>query len=89
MGLNLKNAEVERLATEVARLTNESKTEAIRKALLERKARITASSRRQKRSERVATILNDYRADLKPGLIGNRMTRNEEDDILGFGPGGV
>lgn len=89
MGLNLKNAEVERLATEVARLTNESKTEAIRKALLERKARITASSRRQKRSERVATILNDYRADLKPGLIGHRMKQNEEDDILGFGSGGV
>ena len=30
MALNLKNAEVERLAAEVARLTGESKTEAIR-----------------------------------------------------------
>ena len=33
MALNLKNDEVERLATEVARLTGESKTEAIRQAL--------------------------------------------------------
>ena len=33
MALNLKNEEVERLATEVARMTGESKTEAIRRAL--------------------------------------------------------
>ena len=46
MALNIKNAEVERLAAEVARLTGESKTEAIRRAL-------------------------------------------DEDDILGYGPGGV
>ena len=35
MALNLKNAEVERLAAEVARLAGESKTEAIRRALEE------------------------------------------------------
>ena len=35
MALNLKNAAVERLAAEVARLTGESKTEAIRRALAE------------------------------------------------------
>jgi hypothetical protein len=40
MALNLKNAEVERLAAEVARLTGESKTEAIRRALYERKQRL-------------------------------------------------
>ena len=35
MPLNIKNAEVERLAAEVSRLTGESKTEAIRRALEE------------------------------------------------------
>jgi len=33
MALNIKNPEVERLAADVARLTGESKTEAIRRAL--------------------------------------------------------
>ena len=55
MALNIKNADVERLATEVARLTGESKTEAIRRALEERR----------------------------------RLSRAEEDEILGYGPGGV
>jgi antitoxin VapB len=40
MGLNIKNAEVERLASEIARATGETKTEAIRKALEERRVRM-------------------------------------------------
>ncbi|MSO83388.1 MAG: PSK operon transcription factor, partial [Acidobacteria bacterium] len=40
MALNLKNPEVERLAAEVARLTGESKTEAIRRSLEERRQRL-------------------------------------------------
>ena len=44
MALNIKNAEVERLATEVARLTGESKTEAIRRALEERRRRLKGVS---------------------------------------------
>lgn len=40
MALNIKNREVEKLAQEVAELAGESKTEAIRKALEERKARL-------------------------------------------------
>ena len=40
MALNIKNDEVERLAAEVARLTGESKTEAIRRALAERRQRL-------------------------------------------------
>ena len=40
MALNIKNDEVERLAKEVSELAHESKTEAIRKALEERKLRL-------------------------------------------------
>ena len=43
MALNLKNDEVERLAAEVAGMTGESKTEAIRRALDERKRRLKAA----------------------------------------------
>lgn len=40
MALNIKNLEVEKLAAEVAQLTGESKTEAIRRALAERRHRL-------------------------------------------------
>lgn len=40
MALNIKNQEVERLASEVSEITGETKTEAIRKALQERKQRL-------------------------------------------------
>jgi antitoxin VapB len=89
MALNLKSPEVDRLATEVASLAKESKTEAIRRALLERKARLTSSGRAQKRSERAAGILRDFRAAAPPAILGKRLTHDEEDEILGYGPGGV
>lgn len=44
MGLNIKNREVEALAEQVARATGESKTEAIRKSLLERRDRLGLQS---------------------------------------------
>jgi antitoxin VapB len=40
VALNIENAEVERLADEVAKLAGESKTEAGRRALLERRQRL-------------------------------------------------
>jgi hypothetical protein len=51
MALNLKNPEVERLAAEVARLTGESKTEAIRRSLEECRQRLrgTPASERRRR----------------------------------------
>lgn len=40
MALNIKDAETERLASEIAALTGESKTGAVRQALSERKQRL-------------------------------------------------
>ena len=56
MALNIKNAEVERLAAEVARLTGESKTEAIRRALDERRRRLKGRPA-ERRRERVLQFL--------------------------------
>jgi antitoxin VapB len=89
VALNLRNAEIERLASEVAALTNESKTEAIRKALEERKSRLLAARRPHKRSERAAGILQEFRASLPKTVRQRPLSREEEDGILGFGPGGV
>jgi antitoxin VapB len=79
----VKNPEVERLAEEVARLAGETKTEAIRKALLERKARLARTER--PRSEVIEEFLREMH-DLLPK--GRRPTKEEEEAILGFGPEG-
>jgi antitoxin VapB len=83
MALTVKNPEVERLAEEVARLTGETKTEAVRKALLERKARLARPER--PRSEVIEEFLREMQ-DLLPK--GRRPTKEEEEEILGFGPEG-
>jgi len=89
MALNLKNSEVELLAAEVARITGESKTEAIRQSLLERKAKLLSRSNSQTRGERAESILRSFRASLSKPLSRVPLTREEENEILGFGPGGV
>ncbi|MCP3982674.1 MAG: type II toxin-antitoxin system VapB family antitoxin [bacterium] len=40
MALNIRNPETEKLADELSRLTGETKTEAVRRALLDRLARL-------------------------------------------------
>ena len=89
MALNLKNPAVERLADEVARLTGESKTEAIRRALEERRRRLKGPSIEQRRRRVVGLLEKKVWLTLPEGERGRRLTRAEEDDILGFGPDGV
>lgn len=89
MALNIKNADVERLAAEVAGITGESKTEAIRRALEERQRRLKGSATAERR-DRVLKLL---KTRIWPGIpkkqLGKRLTRAQEDDLLGYGPGGV
>ena len=89
MALNLKNADVERLAAEVARLTGESKTEAIRRALEERKRRLRNASTDDRRARVLRYLEKKVWPSLPPGELGRRLTRAEEDDILGIGQGGA
>ena len=89
MALNIKNADVERLAGEVARLTGESKTEAIRKALDERRRRLKGPSVAERRRRVIRFLETKVWPSIPKKELGRRMTRAEEDDILGYGPGGV
>ena len=89
MPLNIKNAAVERLAAEVARLTGESKTEAIRRALDERRRRLNGLSAEQRRRRVLRFLEKKVWPTLPAGERGRRLTRAEEDDILGYGPAGV
>jgi antitoxin VapB len=89
MALNIKNLEVERLAADVARLTGESKTEAIRRALEERKRRLKNVSADDRRTRALRFLEKKVWPALPKTEIGRRLSRAEEDEILGYGPGGV
>lgn len=90
MALNIKNAEVERLAAEVARLAGESKTEAIRRALIERRSRLLV---RRGQPDRHAAILRVLERDIWPRIPpeaqGRITSKAEREAILGYGPEGV
>lgn len=89
MALNIKNDEVERLVTEVAHLAHETKTEAVRRALEERKQRLAYRST----GDRATTTRRFLERDVWPLVPddqrGKRLTSKEEDDILGYGEHGV
>jgi antitoxin VapB len=89
MALNLKNGEVERLAAEVAGMTGESKTEAIRVALQERRQRLRGRTVELRRDRVLKLLEKKVWATMPEGELGRRLTRVEEDEILGLGPGGV
>jgi antitoxin VapB len=89
MALNLKNADVERLAAEVARLTGESKTEAIRRALEERRQRLKGQSTARRRARVLALLRSQVWPTIPAGQRGRRLTREEEDAILGYGDEGA
>ena len=90
MALNIKNSEVERLATEVAAMMGESKTEAIRRALVERKQRLSFQVTQKDRKTKLKNFMEQEIWPLIPEeLIGKRLTHKEEDRLLGYGREGV
>lgn len=88
MSLNIKNRVVEELAAEVARLAGETKTQAVRRALEERKARLESGGGRMTH-EQMMGMLEDLWSRLPPDVRGRRVTKAEREEILGYGPEGV
>ena len=90
MGLNIKNPEVEKLAAEVARLAGESKTEAIRQALIDRRQKLALRGESGSRAERMRRVLEDeIWAQIPAEMLGREITKQEREEILGYGPNGV
>ena len=90
MPLNIKNPEVERLVEEIADLAGETKTEAVRKALEERRARLAYRLSGNGRAARLARFLENELWPLVPDdQRGRALSRAEEEAILGYGPEGV
>jgi antitoxin VapB len=90
MALNIKNPEVEKLAADVARLAKETKTEAIRRALLERKERLRIRTTNYSRKDRLETFLrNRIWPQVPKNVLGTKISKAKEEQILGYGPQGV
>jgi antitoxin VapB len=91
VALNIKNPEVERLAAEVADLARETKTDAIRRALQERKARL-AIRRASTPEDRVREMTEYFQREvwplIPPEVRGKAMSKQEREEILGIGPHG-
>jgi antitoxin VapB len=89
MALNIKDPETERLAAEVAALTGETKTGAIRYALRQVLQAQSAPSARQ-REERLTRFLEEEIWPLIPSdQLGKPVSRAEREEILGFGQDGA
>jgi antitoxin VapB len=87
MALNIKNPQVERLVSEIAAATGESKTEVVRRALEERQVRLRLQIADRSRARRIARLLSDEVWPQVPAEeVGRRLSREEEDDILGLPP---
>ena len=90
MSLNIKNPDVENLLDEVVRLTGESKTEAIRKALDERRRRLLAQAVTPRSEARLLAFLEDeIWSQIPAELMGQPLTKEEEAALLGYGEAGV
>lgn len=90
MALTIKDAETERLAAEVAELAGENETIAVREALRERRARLTLVKGGPGRGrEMLAYLEREVWPNLPEGVLGSTITKEEEEEILGFGPDGV
>jgi antitoxin VapB len=91
MALNIKDPETERLVAEVAELSGESKTGAIREAM--RKERDKLAREREPLEERLrkveAFMEERVWSHIPPEERGQpHMSKEEEEEILGIGPEG-
>jgi len=85
MALNLKSPEVARLVCEVAALSGESKTEAVRQALAERLTRLAFRASSEDRGARLQRFLEgEAWPTVPPAELGRRLSREEWEAILGI-----
>lgn len=90
MSLNIKNPDVERLLDELVQLTGETKTEAIRKALDERRRRVALQTIAPRNEARLLAFLEEeVWPAVPPELLGTTLTKAEEEAILGYGDDGL
>ncbi len=82
MALNIRNPEAEQLATELARITGETKTAAVTKALRDRLGRVRRDRDTRSLADRLVAIGRECAA--LPIL-----DKRSADEILGYGEDGL
>ncbi len=94
MALNIKDKETEALVAEMASLTGETKTGALRTAARERLQRLKLERRLGGDPRRDAAAMRRFfETEIWPLIPddqrGKRLTKAEREEILGYGPDGV
>lgn len=95
MAMSIQNPETVRLAAEVAARTGETEEEAIRKALEERKQRLLPRDELSpaERTERVKRFWKYLEEEVWPKIPAELrekgISKEEREEILGYGPEGV
>jgi antitoxin VapB len=91
IALNIKDTETEKLAAEVAEMTGDTKTGAVREALREKKRRLEmrSESKEQRRQSLREYLETEIWPQIPDELLDREpMSKEEVEDILGFGPEG-
>jgi len=88
MALNIKDSETERLAAEIAVVTQTTKTGAVRDALRERKAHLDAGTE-ERHMELVRFMEEEIWPQIPSEMRGTAPTKAERETILGLAPDGV
>jgi antitoxin VapB len=86
MALNIKNREVEELASELANRTGETKTETVLQALKERKNALDSKSQRKR--DIIGYLERHVWPFIPQEVKGKKIPKEEIEEILGFGPDG-
>jgi antitoxin VapB len=90
MPLNIKNTAVELLVADVARTTGESKTEAIRRALEDRKRDLAAQGAPgSSRARFLRFLASEVWPTIPRREMRKRWSRAKLDRVLGFGRDGL
>jgi antitoxin VapB len=90
MALNIKNDRVEQLAAELARITGETKTAVILRALEERRDRVAVGASGKRRLEHAIDFMEkEVWPNIPRKFLGRRVTKKEREQILGYGKSGV
>jgi len=90
VALSIKDPEAERLAAEVAALTGESKTRAVRVALAERRDRLALGTSKTDRESSLRRFLeSEAWPQIPADRLGRKLSRSEREMILGYDEHGV
>jgi antitoxin VapB len=92
VALNIEDQEAEQLAAEIARLAGESETDAVRRALREKRDRLQQETGERRRPE--GGLLHYLETEIWPQIPDEAldrppMTKAEKEELLGYGPDGV